>query len=161
MSVPLRKPLTSSEFLAWEERHELRHECDGAQPIAMAGGTYEHDAIQVNLITALNNRLRGTRCRVHGNSLKIRVLDSIRYPDAFVSSAPIQRYVIVEQDSIAATVFTREGPIWAARVLTEGDVLAMPEIGVELALADIYEGVALPPADNSADVIEADGKSAD
>ncbi len=180
--MALRKPLTLSEFLVWEERQELRHEFDGVQPIAMAGGTFEHDAIQVNLLTILNTRLRGTPCRAHGNSLKIRVADSIRYPDAFVSCVPIapgslivaapvvvfevvsagtsrtdrivklreyqatpsiMRYVIVEQDGVAATVFSREGAIRAARALTDDDMLAMPEIGVTLALAELYEGVTL------------------
>jgi Uma2 family endonuclease len=175
VNVTLRKPFTLSEFLDWEERQTLRHEFDGVRPFAMAGGSYEHDAIQVNLVTALNNGLRGTPCRVHGNSLKIRVMDSIRYPDAFVSCGPVQRgsqivtepvavfevvsastsrtdrivklreyqatdsilfYAIIEQDSVAATVFTREGQVWAARALTGGDALAIPQIGIDLALAD-------------------------
>jgi Uma2 family endonuclease len=186
--------LNLPEFLAWEERQALRYEFDGIQPVAMAGGTYEHDAIRVNLIAALNNRLRGTPCRVHGNSLKIRVTDSIRYPDAFVSCGPIprgslivsepvvvfevvnagtsrtdrivklreyqatdsiRRYVIIEQDSIAATVFAREGAIWSAMAITGADSLAMPEIGIELALAELYEGIDLP-GDDGADGVGAD-----
>ena len=50
----------------------------------------------------------------------------------------IQRYVILEQDSVAATVFVRQGPEWNARALTAGDALRMPEIEVELPLSDIY-----------------------
>ncbi len=37
MSVALRKPMTVAEFLAWEERQELRWEFDGFQPVAMTG----------------------------------------------------------------------------------------------------------------------------
>jgi Uma2 family endonuclease len=47
------KPWTIETFLAWEERQELRFEFDGFQPVAMTGGTFEHDAIQVNIVTAL------------------------------------------------------------------------------------------------------------
>jgi hypothetical protein len=53
--------------------------------------------------------------------------------------------VILEQDSIGAMVFSRQGSAWDGRALTETDTLAMPEIDVELALADIYADVDLPP----------------
>lgn len=56
----------------------------------------------------------------------------------YQATPSIQRYVILEQDSIAATVFSRRGSDWTATALTEADVLRMPEIGVELALAEIY-----------------------
>jgi Uma2 family endonuclease len=91
MNVVLKKPWSLADFLAWEERQEQRYEFDGTRPVAMTGGTLEHDRIQVNLITELNNRLRGKPCRVHGNSLKIQVMGSIRYPDAFVTCGPIER----------------------------------------------------------------------
>lgn len=61
----------------------------------------------------------------------------------------IRRYIILEQDSVAATVFSRIGAEWSARPLTEGGILQLPEIGVELPLADIYADVPLltPEAD--------------
>ena len=91
MTAALRQPMSKEEFLAWEERQELRYEFDGIRPVAMTGGTDEHDAIQVNLIRALANRLQGKQCRTHGNSIKIEVMGSIRYPDAFVTCSPIPR----------------------------------------------------------------------
>jgi hypothetical protein len=45
MNVALRKPMTLAEFLAWEERQDLRYEFDGSQPVAMTGGTVDHEAI--------------------------------------------------------------------------------------------------------------------
>ncbi len=39
MNAVLRRPMSVEEFLAWEERQELRHEFDGIQPVAMVGGT--------------------------------------------------------------------------------------------------------------------------
>jgi hypothetical protein len=38
-------PMTLAEFLAWEERQELRYEFDGFAPVALTGGTRAHDAI--------------------------------------------------------------------------------------------------------------------
>ena len=100
MNVVLRQPMTVEDFLAWEERQELRYEFDGFSPVAMTGGTYEHDAIQVNLIRALANRLAGKRCRTHGNSIKIEVMGSVRYPDAFVTCGPIVRGSMVLRDPV-------------------------------------------------------------
>lgn len=52
------------------------------------------------------------------------------------------RYVMLEQMSQAATVFARIGEDWTGHVVTGDAVLAMPEIGVELPLAELYAGVA-------------------
>jgi Uma2 family endonuclease len=178
------------QFLAWEEQQELRYEFDGLRPVAMTGGTAEHELIGGTLRALLRDSLRGRPCRVWGPTMKIEVVGRIRYPDAFVSCTPvprgktiipapvvvfevlsggtsrtdrivkvreyqatdtIQRYVILEQDSIAATVFTRQGSDWIARALTEGDTLAMPEIGVELPLADVYSDIDPPFPDAAAD----------
>jgi Uma2 family endonuclease len=53
----------------------------------------------------------------------------------------IQRYVMLEQDRQAATVFARAGDDWVGHVVSGEVVLVMPEIGVELPLAELYEGV--------------------
>ena len=51
----------------------------------------------------------------------------------------IQRYVLLEQTYIGATVFAREGDDWVGRTLGEGDLLTLQEIGIELPLAELYE----------------------
>lgn len=183
MTAALQKPMTLVEFLAWEARQPLRHEFDGFHPVAMTGGTAAHETIVGNLWSALQQRLRGTRCRAFGSNLKIEVVGRIRYPDAFVVCSPvapqqtvvadpvvvfevlsegtartdritklreyqatpsIQRYVMLEQEAAAALVLSRKGPDWVAETLAEGDTLRMPEIGVELPLAEIYADVAFP-----------------
>jgi Uma2 family endonuclease len=180
MSAALRKPMTVSEFLAWEKRQELRWEFDGIAPIAMTGGTAAHSAIERNLIAALTNRLRGKPCQAYTANLKIAVAGSIRYPDAFVVCSPIpgatqvvdapvvvfevlspstgrtdriiknreyrdtqsiRRYVILEQDQQAATVFERVGDDWIGHLLVDDAALVMPEIDVVIPLAELYEGI--------------------
>jgi Uma2 family endonuclease len=89
MNIAMRRPMTLEEFLAWEDRQELRYEFDGFQPIAMTGGTAAHAAIQANIIFSLTGRLRGKPCRVFGSHLKIKVAGRIRYPDAFVICTPV------------------------------------------------------------------------
>ena len=51
MSVAVRQPMSVAEFLAWEERQELRWEFDGFQPVAMTGGTAAHEVIGGNIRT--------------------------------------------------------------------------------------------------------------
>ncbi len=46
--------------------------------------------------------------------------------------------MILEQDSIAAMVFSRQADEWTGHALTETDVLRMPEIAIELPMTDIY-----------------------
>ena len=65
-------------------------------------------------------------------------IDRIEKLREYQATPSIQRYVILEQDSIAAMVFSRHGDDWTGSALTEADVLRMPEIGIELALAEIY-----------------------
>lgn len=177
MNVAMRKPMSLVEFLAWEERQELRHEFDGFQPVAMTGGTAAHAAIQRNLLFSLTGRLRGKPCQAYGSELKIEVAGRIRYPDAFVACTPvpntarvvadpvivfevlsrstaetdlfaknaeyratpsIQRYVILEQGKAAAIVFARQGEDWLSEILGEKDRLGLPEIGIEIPLAELY-----------------------
>jgi hypothetical protein len=57
MSAALHKPMTLAEFLAWEERQELRYEFDGFPPVAMTGGTLAHDQITFDFRMALAARL--------------------------------------------------------------------------------------------------------
>jgi hypothetical protein len=45
--------MSLDEFLAWEERQDLRWEYDGLAPMAMTGGTAEHSAIQRNIYIAV------------------------------------------------------------------------------------------------------------
>lgn len=183
MNIALRKSMSLQEFLAWEERQELRYEFDGFQPMAMTGGTSEHSISQRNLITALTTRLRGNPCQPHGSELKIMVAGSIRYPDAFVVCSPlargttvvenpvvifeilspstavvdriiknqeyrdtssIRRYVMLEQDQQAATIFARAGDDWIGHVVSGEVALDMPEIGISVPLAELYEGVEFP-----------------
>ena len=108
MNIALRKSMTLEQFLAWENRQELKHEFDGFQPVAMTGGSFEHAVIQVNLIAALRNRLVGKPCRAIGSELKIEAVGRIRYPDAFVVCTPVPRGAYVVQDPVV--IFEILGP---------------------------------------------------
>ena len=181
MNLAVRKPITLAEFLAWEERQEQRYEFDGFEPVAMAGGSLAHSAIQRNLAMALGTRLRGKPCQFFGSDLKIQAAEnSSRYPDGMVicsgldpalkivpnpvvifevlspstaaadrivkareyqATPSVQRYVMLEQARIGATVYVRATDGWNVLVLKDDDILALPEIGLAIALTEFYEGL--------------------
>ena len=54
----------------------------------------------------------------------------------------VQRYVVLQQASAAAVVFARKGEDWVTDLLTGDDaVLRLPEVGIEIPLAEIYADV--------------------
>jgi Uma2 family endonuclease len=66
----------------------------------------------------------------------------------YAAVASIRRYVILESTSVGLTVLERDAPgdAWRAATLTDADVLRMPEIGIEVPVAEFYEDVDLPDA---------------
>ena len=197
MNIALRKRrMTQAEFLDWVERQDIRHEFDGYQPVAMVGGTADHNQITLNIHRALHGRLRGSGCRPLGPDAGVATVgDAVRYPDALVTCAKvpgqarlipgvvvvfevlspssgridridklreygavptIRRYVIVEHASAALAVFAREreGEDWTATALAGEDVLGMPEIGIEVPVAEFYEDVELPEAAGPGGAVE-------
>ena len=65
----------------------------------------------------------------------------------YAATPSVQRYVILAQDEIGGTMFERIDGDWVGHVLGADAVLRMPEIGVEVPLAEFYEGVELPARD--------------
>ena len=54
----------------------------------------------------------------------------------------IRRYVLVEQVAPVLVSYLRQDDApWTATSLSVGDTLALPEIGIEIPVADIFEGV--------------------
>jgi Uma2 family endonuclease len=65
--------------------------------------------------------------------------DRITKNEEYRPTPSVQRYVMLEQDEPAAPVFAREGERWAGTLLTGNAILAMPEIGIEVPLAEFYQ----------------------
>jgi Uma2 family endonuclease len=140
MATPLHKPWTVSEFLAWEERQSSRFEFDGAEPVAMVGGTMAHDAIKVNLSTALVSRLRGTPCRPHGGDLKIEAAGSIRYPDGFVTCTPGAPGDKVERDPVVIFEVLSQSTAATDIVVKNREYAATPSVRRYILLAQDVMG---------------------
>ena len=63
----------------------------------------------------------------------------------------LRRYVMLEQHEALATVIERKGEDWTLRLLRPDAVLAMPEIGIEVPLAELYADVAFAPDPDAED----------
>jgi len=68
-------------------------------------------------------------------------IDRIDKNEEYRATASVQRYVMLEQDRVAATVFSRAGDDWIGHIFVGEATLAMPEIGIEVPLAEFYEGL--------------------
>jgi Uma2 family endonuclease len=96
IATPDKLYMTPAEYLAWEERQELRYEyVDGvAYPrndiLGMTGGTLPHNDIALNLYSALRIPLRTRGCRVNVADVKVQVGENgaFFYPDLLVSCHP-------------------------------------------------------------------------
>jgi Uma2 family endonuclease len=193
MDVAVRKPrMTREEFFPWAQAQDTRYEFDGFEPVAMTGGTANHNQITQNILVALRSRLRGGGCRPFGPDAGVATIGAaVRYPDALVtcarvpgdaltipgvvvvfevlsptsgrvdrivklreyrSVATIRTYVIVEHNGVGLTVFSRgrEGQDWTAKALTGEDLLPLPEIGIEIPVAELYQDVDFPEAEAAA-----------
>jgi Uma2 family endonuclease len=189
MNVALRKPrMTREQFLDWASASGERWEFDGFEPVAMVGGTIDHNLVTLSIHRALYGRLKGSGCRPLGPDAGVATIgDAVRYPDALVTCTKfpgtdrlvpgvvvvfevlsptsgqvdrifkvreyhavptIRRYVMLELASVGLTVLARhsaEDP-WTATTLTAEDTLQLPEIGIEIPVAELYEGTDIPRA---------------
>ena len=63
---------------------------------------------------------------------------------AYRASLSVMRYVVLEQTHAGALVFTRKADDWIAETVSgEEAVLAMPEIGIAIPLAELYQDLTL------------------
>ncbi len=72
--------------------------------------------------------------------------DHVIKNDECRDTASVGRYVILERDVRVATEWSRDGGRWLGRLAVGDALLDMPEIGIEMPLAEIYEGVDLRDA---------------
>jgi Uma2 family endonuclease len=68
---------------------------------------------------------------------------------AYRQLASVQEIVFVASDGMYAELHRRSGSQWITELLRGGDArLALTSVGIEIRLADLYEGIALPPEED-------------
>ncbi len=120
--------MTLEDFLAWEERQELRWEFDGFAPVAMTGGTFAHGLIAANILREIGNRLAGSPCRLVGSDVKIQAAWSVRYPDAFVVCGPVDPRATLVHDPVVVFEVLSDSTAATDLVLKNREYEAVPSI---------------------------------
>lgn len=91
-AAPIAGWISVEDYLAGEERSEVRHEYIGGAAYAMAGASDEHIALSMNLAFALRTHLQGTPCKVQVFEGKVRLRvakeEIFYYPDVMVACDP-------------------------------------------------------------------------
>jgi len=80
--------------------------------------------------------------------------DRIAKAREYQATPSVQRYVMLEQDGVSATVYARSGETWTHEILIADSILALPEIGVELPLAELYDGIVFETEQNADETSE-------
>ena len=78
-------------------------------------------------------------------------VDRILKVREYAAVTSIRRYVILESTGVGVTVMERTEPdeAWRTTVLTSGDVIRMPEIGIEVPVTEFYESMSFPEDDEA------------
>lgn len=127
MSVAVRRPMTVEELLAWEGGQELRREFD-AFVVCTPGShpsTVVTDPVVVFEVLSQNTAS----------------IDHFVRNQEYRDTPSTWRCVILEQDLVGASVFAGAGDDWVGHVLGADATLDMPELGIELPLRGLHEGV--------------------
>jgi Uma2 family endonuclease len=84
--------ISPEDYLDGERASEIRHEYMDGYVYAMAGASDDHNRITRNILTALDNALRGQRCEPFSTDMKVKIpsafTDGFYYPDVLVTGDP-------------------------------------------------------------------------
>jgi Uma2 family endonuclease len=75
-------------------------------------------------------------------------IDLITKNHEYAAIPSVRRYIVLAQDAMAGTLFERTENDWVGHLLDADSVLRMPEIGIEIALTELYEEVEFAAAES-------------
>ena len=80
-----RSKVAPAEYLAWEREQPTKHEYLRGEVFAMSGGSYRHNALSANMITALRAAFAGRSCTTFTSDQRVGVDgDRYVYPDVTI-----------------------------------------------------------------------------
>jgi Uma2 family endonuclease len=86
MTTAMSSRVTYDEYRDRERLSTTKHEFVAGEIFAMAGGTYDHSTVAVNVVAALHGALRGSPCSALNSDMRVRTGDDTgAYPDASVA----------------------------------------------------------------------------
>ena len=126
MAQTLKIQTTRTEYLEFDASSSQKHQFFDGQIFAMAGGTFNHSAIGLNVATTLRNLLRGKPCQPMNSDMRIHTPSGLdTYPDISVfCNAPelmdndrtlLNPVVIIEVLSPSTRSYDRGDKFWHYR----------------------------------------------
>jgi Uma2 family endonuclease len=144
-------------YLAGEAVAGERHEYVGGLVHPVPSGSNAHNQIASNALIALGSRLRGQGCRAFNSDTKIRLRLPFQvrfyYPDVSVVCRPNPKSdafqdepaVVVEVASRVVAYRRSDGGFVREVYAGLSAVVPLPEIGCDVPLAEIYDGMQFGP----------------
>ena len=85
-SLAAQTIFTPEEYLALERKATLKSEYISGEILAMSGASLAHTRITADIVTELNNQLRGGKCEVISNNMRVKTgpKGAYFYPDVVV-----------------------------------------------------------------------------
>jgi Uma2 family endonuclease len=74
-------------------------------------------------------------------------IDVVTKNQEYAATPSVRRYIVLAQDAIGGTMFERAATDWVGHLLGADSVLHMPEVGIELPLAELYDSVDVASTD--------------
>jgi Uma2 family endonuclease len=129
MNAPLRHSWTQDQFFTWASAQEGRYEFDGFQPVAMTGGSANHNRIMLNLHAALRSRLRGGPCEPLGPEAGVTTIGTaVRYPDALVTCSKFPGTALTIPGVVAVFEVVSPGSSREDRIVKVREYAAVPSV---------------------------------
>ena len=87
MSPQPQRNWTFEEYLAYERESEVKHEFFQGEIFAMAGASWQHNAINTSLTASLHPQVRAHGCHLFANDMRVRIPATTlgAYPDLVVA----------------------------------------------------------------------------
>ena len=103
---------TVEEYLALEEKSEVRHEFYNGELYAMAGGTVNHNRLTRRVANLLENQSGLKKCSVYTENLRVEVIRGVYlpYPDVVVTCHPFDQrpdQTIIRQPRLLVEVLSK------------------------------------------------------
>jgi Uma2 family endonuclease len=109
MAVAEKRKYTSEEYLVAERKATFKSEYYKGEIFAMSGASRNHNVINVNFLSYLNNQLKGTHCQPYSNDMRLHIpINTLyTYPDILVVCGE-EQFLDSEFDTLINPIFIAE-----------------------------------------------------
>ncbi len=128
---------TAEDFLAWEEAQPERYEFYDGTIRMMVGARGTHNIISINLRNALQAR-RPKGCQAYSESYKLRINNTIVYPDVLLTCDPDSRRKTVTEHALLTAEVLSPSSVRDDSFRKKALYLAVPTLRYYLILSQEY-----------------------